>query len=178
MAISSRTTSGPMFSRIATYSISGVISPRRAYASWVTGWPSRLRRGCRGRPGKTASRLRSPPRGEVCLSPSSSGRTGRPAYSSVSPRATIQFSRSGARPRRTSVSVAGSVYGPDVSYSVTASPLVRCTCRTGTRRSGREPWTYPLCQPMDFPASSLWFEAGVRASDVVMRPTPYAGITR
>lgn len=79
--------------------------------------------------------------------------------------------------------MAGSVYGPDVSYSVTSLPLVRCTCRTGTRRSGREPWTYPLCQPMDFPASSptfsaFCFEAGVRASDVVMRPTPYAGITR
>lgn len=47
--------------------------------------------------------------------PSSSGRTGRPAYSSVSPRLMIQFSRSGARPRRTSVSICGSVYGPDVS---------------------------------------------------------------
>lgn len=80
------------------------------------------------------------------------------------------------------------MYGPDVSYSVTSLPLVRCTCRTGTRRSGREPWTYPLCQPMDFPASSFGvssvrdssfcFEAGVRASAVVMRPTPYAGITR
>lgn len=85
------------------------------------------------------------------------------------------------------------MYGPDVSYSVTCLPLVRCTCRTGTRRSGREPWTYPLCQPMDFPAPSFGvpasgvvpsgvpsfcFEAGVRASAVVMRPTPYAGITR
>lgn len=70
------------------------------------------------------------------------------------------------------------MYGPDVSYSVTVLPLVRCTFRTGTWMSGREPWTYPLCQPMDVPASSLWFEAGVRASDVVMRPTPYAGITR
>ncbi len=112
--------------------------------------------------------------------PSSSGRGGRPAYSSVSPRAMIQFSRSGGRPRRTSVSADGSVYGPEVSYRVTALPLVRCTWRTGTRRSGREPSTYALCQPMDFPASSLscCVEAGVRASDVVMRPTPYAGITR
>ena len=47
----------------------------------------------------------------------------------------------------------GSVYGPEVSYSVTDCPLVRCTWRTGTRRSGREPSTYALCQPMDFPAS-------------------------
>ncbi len=86
--------------------------------------------------------------------PSSSGRTGRPAYSSVSPRAMIQFSRSGDRPLRTSVSTTGSVYGPDVSYSVTDCPLVRCTWRTGTRRSGRVPSTYALCQPMDFPASS------------------------
>lgn len=59
--------------------------------------------------------------------PSSSGRTGRPAYSSVSPRAMIQFSRNGDRPLRTSVSTSGSVYGPDVSYRVTDSPLVRCT---------------------------------------------------
>ncbi len=59
--------------------------------------------------------------------PSSSGRTGRPAYSSVSPRATIQVSRSGASPLRTSVRTVGSVYGPEVSYSVTDSPLVRCT---------------------------------------------------
>ena len=55
--------------------------------------------------------------------PSSSGRTGRPAYSSVSPRAMIQFSRSGASPRRTSVSTDGSVYGPEVSYSVTSTPV-------------------------------------------------------
>lgn len=37
---------------------------------------------------------------------------------------------------------------------------------------------YPLCQPMDRPASSVELEAGVCASVVVMRPTPYAGITR
>lgn len=37
---------------------------------------------------------------------------------------------------------------------------------------------YALCQPMDFPASLFGAEAGVRASCVVMRPTPYAGITR
>ncbi len=59
--------------------------------------------------------------------PSSSGRTARPGYSSVSPRAMIQFSRTGARPRRTSVAADGSVYGPDVSYSVTSRPSVRCT---------------------------------------------------
>lgn len=140
-AISSRTTSGSTFSLIATYSISGVISPRRAYASWVTGRPSRLRRGCLGQAREDRVEVAQPPRGEVCFSPSSSGLVGLPAYSSVSPRAMIQFSRSGARPRRTSVSTPGSVYGPDVSYSVTSLPLVRCTCRTGTRRSGREPWT-------------------------------------
>ena len=38
-AISSRTTSGSTPSRIATNSISGVITPARAYASWVTGFP-------------------------------------------------------------------------------------------------------------------------------------------
>ncbi len=77
------------------------------------------------------------------------------------------------------------MYGPDVSYRVTDCPLVRCTWRTGTRRPGRLPSTYALCQPMDFPASeasdiSVGFcvEAGVRASLLVMRPTPYAGITR
>ncbi len=53
---------------------------------------------------------------------------------------------------------------------------------------------YALCQPMDFPASVAspapaasaeagfcaepCAEAGVRASLMVMRPTPYAGITR
>lgn len=44
-AISSRTNSGVTFSRTATYSISAVISPRWAYASWVTGTPARPRRG-------------------------------------------------------------------------------------------------------------------------------------
>ena len=39
-AISSRTTRGSTPSRIATNSISGVITPARAYASWVTGRPS------------------------------------------------------------------------------------------------------------------------------------------
>lgn len=47
----------------------------------------------------------------------------------------------------------------------------------------------PLCQPMDFPASEAFtstvlslvafcVKAGVRASLLVIRPTPYAGITR
>ncbi len=44
-ATSARTISGSMFSRIPMNSISGVISPRRAYASCVTACPWRARRG-------------------------------------------------------------------------------------------------------------------------------------
>jgi hypothetical protein len=74
------------------------------------------------------------------LVPSSSAWGARPVYPSVSPRASIQRARNGARPWRTSMVAAGSVYGPEVSYSAIVSPLVNVTSRIGTRSS---PCTLP-----------------------------------
>lgn len=45
----------PMFSRMAMYSISGVMMPCSAYHFWVTGWPADALSGLRFRPGYSLS---------------------------------------------------------------------------------------------------------------------------
>ena len=96
-ATSSRTNSAARPSRIATNSISGVISPFFAKCICVTlprpRRTSRGRRQCRGR-GRSARR----------------GTT-----RSYSPRARIHGRRSSGSPADRSIDASGSVYGPDVS---------------------------------------------------------------
>ena len=92
----------PRFSRMATYSISSVMMPARAYSSWVTGWPA-----------VAAERLRLVGElGREVLAetmPLSSGFTARPAYCSTSPRAATQASRRRGSPASMSIAAAGSV---------------------------------------------------------------------
>ena len=66
----------------------------------------------------------------------------------MSARSAIQRARNGARPERISIFTVGSVYGPDVSYTVSggfgsapndADVSLCAISRTGTRRSAREP---------------------------------------
>src|SRR4051794_14841109 len=147
-ATSVRTKSASSPSRSAMYSISGVTTPARAYASWVTARSPVARRGRRAGPSHSASSDRR----SVALRPSSSGRTSRPEYSSVSPRPAIHASRTAGRPRRTWALKSCSVYGPEVSYSTTVSPVLSATSRIGTRRSGWEPWRYTLRLPRRGPA--------------------------